>query len=355
MEELRDLLIEEIKKIKYFYIIFMKIINNKNKLRISVCFFFVFLLFNSCEGAKRDSNKEHIKIVKDSLKKEQERWSFFAVSHSSVINLGNNTSREEILKQFKDYKIEILDDNIKITRGNKNICTKSFHIKTKNILSYWNGKENVDIYRNIFNQVNIKLPDQINVVITGANPDDACEYPFGEIIQLEEIIFFVYNDYLVFFKKESQSTVNNNFNEYNSNFYALLSNTQPIALPIVYDDLDKFHWNEINYEFIENMNLFLRLPDTNNFIVAILLNDNGDDEIYRLITIKNDMIIDSKDIGYTIDNYPESDYREIVLFSIDKNFLITLFFKEINQDKLILKTTKKFKINDSGKFVEVNK
>ncbi|TWP31078.1 hypothetical protein ETU08_03465 [Apibacter muscae] len=137
------------------------------------------------------------------------------------------------------------------------------------------------------------------------------------------------------------------------NFYSLLNDTPSIILPINYSELDKFQWNENNYKLIENMDLFLRLPNYNDFKIAILLNDNGDDEIYKLITIKNNNIIDSKDIGYAIDNYPESNFRELVQFSIDKNFLITLFFKQLKQNKLILKKIKKYKINNSGKFEEI--
>jgi len=316
------------------------------------------LLFANCkENVKSENNKDfgdnlNTELVKDSSNKSVEEskeeisnnntfsnsWAFYKISESSISGTSKKT-KVEITNQFKNIKIEIDDKKIKVG----DICTYEYYKSNKTPVKYYESTKTAKLYESILSKNGIKLGNEITVY-QSLYPEKACEIPWDEVLIIDNTIVIVYDDYLVFFKK------GNNANE--GDCY---SKTKITNLPITKSIINGENvWNQLDCN-IANLETkdYLRLPDVKDVKVFIIGNFNFDDFTYTLVTIKNNIVVSKKDIGFAKDGGDGNTVSEFTEFEINKDYIFSLNTKAKKGEDFKNLNNEKFKIDDNGLIVIV--
>ncbi|KUJ60004.1 hypothetical protein AR687_20500 [Flavobacteriaceae bacterium CRH] len=333
-------------------------IKNKTMKRI-LSITILTLLFASCkENTNADNGKElidnsNLELVKDSsnqvVKENKEEvlseditsansWIFYKISENSISETQKKT-KNEVINQFKNIKIEINDKNVVI----KNVCTFEFYKSTMSPVKYYQSTKNAKFYESIFLENGLKIGKEISIY-QSLYPEKACQIPWIELLIIDNTLVIVYDDYLVFFKKENKVNQNDCF-----------SNTKITSLPITKSIIDGNNvWNELDCN-VANLKTrdYLRLPDVNGIRVFIIGNFNFDDFTYTLVTLKNNKVITKKDIGFTKEGDELNTVSEFTQFEINKDYVFSLNTKTKNGEDFKTLKTEKFKIDDNGLIVGV--
>ncbi|MCV9926933.1 hypothetical protein OIU83_04690 [Flavobacterium sp. LS1R49] len=320
---------------------------------------FLALLFASCKGnTKTDSDKNlgdqlNIKLVKDSsvvsVKENKEHelnndnavanyWAFYKISESSITGIPKKTE-SEIINKFKNIKIEIDEKNVKVG----NLCSFEYYKSNKTPVKYYESTKTAKLYESIFLKNGLKLGNSLSVY-QSLYPEKSCEIPWDELLVVDNTLVIVFDDYLVFFKKGNNIDQNDCY-----------SKTKITSLPITKNVINGNNiWNQLDCT-IANLDTkdYLRLPDIKDIKVFIIGNFNFDDFTYTLVTLKNNIVISKRDIGFVKEGDNGNTISEFTEFEINKNYVFNLDTKiKKGEDFKVLKE-EKFKIDENGLIVVV--
>ncbi|WP_456311783.1 hypothetical protein [Pseudomonas shirazensis] len=312
------------------------------------------LLFASCkENTNADNGKDliensNLELVKDSsnqvVKENNEEvlseditsansWIFYKISENSISET-QKTTKNEVMNQFKNIKIEINDKNVVI----KNVCKFEFYKSTMSPVKYYQSTKNAKFYESIFLENGLKIGKEISIY-QSLYPEKACQIPWIELLIIDNTLVIVSDDYLVFFKKVIAENLGDCF-----------SNTKITSLPITNSIIDGNNvWNELDCT-IANLKTkdYLRLPDINGIKVFIIGNFNFDDFTYTLVTLKNNKVITKKDIGFAKEGDDPNTVSEFTQFEISRDYIFSLNTKAKSSNDFKNLKTEKFKIDDNG-------
>ncbi|PBI85760.1 hypothetical protein BSF41_37370 [Flavobacterium sp. ACN2] len=324
-----------------------------NKMKKILSFAILTLLFVNCKGdskinaslgkdLKEDSIKRASKLEPSQDKELNDNslarnyWSFYKISENSISGTSKMT-KDEIVSQFKNVKIEIDEKKVKIGE----LCIYDYYKSNKTLTEYYESTKTAKLYEDIFVKNKIKFGNEITVY-QSLYPEKACEIPWDELIIADNIIIITFDDYLVFFKRQNGN--------YQDDCY---SKTKITNLPITNKIINGNDvWNQLycNIANLDNKD-YLRLPDIKDVKVFILANFNFDDFTYTLVTIKNDKIITKQDIGFAKDIDEPNTISEITEFEIDRDYVFVINTKSKSGEDLKIKNTERFKIDENGLIV----
>lgn len=267
-------------------------------------------------------------------------WSFYKISENPLVNL-NDMTREEIMNEFNKTKIEISKKIINVN----GYCTFEPYITKNTPLNYFSSKKTFDLYKNELSKSGIKLSDNITIY-QSLYPEKECKNPSAEYFETDNTLVFSYHGYLLFFKKGEKPFKDN------TDCY---SKTKITNLPITKNVINVTGaWGELACS-IANLDTkdYLRLPDISDVKVFIICNFNFDDYTYTLVTLKNNIVITKKDIGFAVSGEDGNTISEFTEFEIGKDFIFNLNTKTSNDG--VFKTIKqeKFKIDENGVLVGI--
>lgn len=310
----------------------------------------------SCKAEKKKTieEKKNNIVLEDSITNNLNRsqeygvWHFYDISDYPVIDL-EGIEREKLKKEIEKYTIKLNENHITIS----NFCSYIEYVNLREkSLSYFTNQDNLERYSNALSNKGIKFSDSINI-IRSTLPDDECDYPFGEIIKINDLLIVLYEGYLVFFSKEVPS--DNFISEYNK-----LSN---ISLPTNYDLIDSIEDSKfipipdkykyfLGLEYLSNYK-GLKLPIVNKDIKPILISayqESGEQNLYIYNLSEESKVLD-KLVLFSIEGETEQGNNiGNNTFNIDKNYKIKIT-RTLENDKKIIKY---YRINKNGKFEEIN-
>jgi len=302
-------------------------------MKLQYIYIIASFIFFSCKG-NSDLNKNEISIAKEqpvaitNVDPNTERFKFSTISQTPIVDV-KKESRDEIINRFKETDLLINVKNKTFRAGKE--CTFEYFEKKVTPIKYWYSQSTINTYKDELIKIGISLPEEFSVFMS-AIPNKECEYPTSEYIFIDGKIIFIYEGYLIVFGNDKAISKN-------------------VSLPLKQEDLDKFEWETDNS--LGNYNSRLLLEKYGDFNIILAKNDNTDDLFYTLFTKdKKGKTIDSLKVGYTEDGYPESNKRELIKFSINKNYFIILKrFNRIDY-KDILKNTEEYTITKNGTFLK---
>lgn len=265
-------------------------------------------------------------------------WTFYKISENSISGTSKMT-KDEILSQFKNVKIEIDEKKVKVGE----LCTYDYYKSNKTLTEYYESAKTAKLYEDIFLKNKIKIGKEITVY-QSLYPEKVCEIPWDELIIADNTIIITFDDYLIFFKNQNGNSQNDCY-----------SKTKVTNLPITTNIINGNNvWNQLDCNIASlDTKDYLRLPDIKDVKVFILANFNFDDFTYTLVTIKNNKVISKQDIGFAKDTDEPNTISEITEFEIDRDYVFVLNTKSKSGKDLKIKKTERFKIDDNGLIVAV--
>lgn len=181
--------------------------------KLSLVTFIGFIFLNCKEVSKKSQNiildnKQNTVIQENSnsdfLQKENrvinkvddKNWVYYNVSESSISGTSKK-GKSNIIEKFKNIKVEIDDKNLKVG----NFCSFEYYKVEKTPIKYYESAKTVKLYETIFSKNGLKLGNKITVY-QSLYPEKSCNTPWDEVLIIDNNLVIVYDDYLVFFKKE---------------------------------------------------------------------------------------------------------------------------------------------------------
>lgn len=318
-------------------------------------FAILILLFVNCKEDSKSNVSLGKNLKEDSIQKvakseqNQEKelsdsalvgdyWTFYKISENSISGTSKMT-KDEILSQFKNVKIEIDEKKVKVGE----LCAFDYYKSNKTLTEYYESAKTAKLYEDIFLKNKIKIGKEITVY-QSLYPEKICEIPWDELIIADNTIIITFDDYLIFFKNQNGNSQNDCY-----------SKTKVTNLPITTNIINGNNvWNQLDCNIASlDTKDYLRLPDIKDVKVFILANFNFDDFTYTLVTIKNNKVISKQDIGFAKDTDEPNTISEITEFEIDRDYVFVLNTKSKSGKDLKIKKTERFKIDDNGLIVAV--
>ena len=324
-------------------------------MRNILIYFICFLLFFSCKSEGKNNIEEKKNVVSaDSITirqnpiQENEIWYFYDISHYPVLDL-KGIEREKLKKEIKIYTIELKGNRIFVSNSCSNI--EYINLRKKS-LNYFTNQDNLERYSNVLSNEGIELLDSINI-IRSALPEEECNYPFGEIIKIDNFLIVLYEGYLVYFSKVKLP----------DNFTDAYNKLSSVSLPIDYDLIDsladiKFISIPAKFKYFFDLDYLsnykgVKLPKTDLNIRTVLISahqEGGEKNLYLYTLSQSGEIIDRL-ILFSIEGETKQGNNVGNTFNIDENYHIKITETSENNIKIV----KNYKINDSGKFIEIEK
>ncbi len=193
----------------------------KKIMKLIVLISFLLATFSCRENRTDQTQTEKIKTYnKDNKFEICGTWYFKAAGYYSDDGKSNITSTSE--KNGTNYikKIILRNDSIIIPEQ----CSGKIYIEKISIHNYYKSNSTCEIYRKSIKSIfNIDLPDSI-ISISNYFGDEnvGCEYPYAEILYIDEKIIVNVEGYLILFVKNPTS-----FNNINENIQVDCSGDNP--------------------------------------------------------------------------------------------------------------------------------
>lgn len=129
-------------------------------------------------------------------------WAFYKISSIDLFARHDSKTIQNLNDLYGKAKINA-DNNI-LTINNdllesSSVCSVEYRKKKETPLSYFYSKKTLTMYENVFKNDNISLAKDI-YILQSYDPDKTCPPPYDEIIESDDYLLLVVQDYLVFFK-----------------------------------------------------------------------------------------------------------------------------------------------------------
>ncbi|MCM0666439.1 hypothetical protein [Flavobacterium tyrosinilyticum] len=307
---------------------------------------FLVSFFISCkknEDLKETSvkKKNTIESVGSKENSQYKTWFFSSQNNNST---------------YKDIRISISADSIKVINGNKLICSGEILQKKSTFTEYFKSAKNGNLNREqLVKDYNFNFGNDIIEIsnIYGDLAEKGCLFPFNNMFIVDNHLFFYDKGYYCFIPNEDVSeTIDNDIK------------TTNIQLPYS----EKIDIKNVSYKEMEiskvkgledfscdgKMLRFIVLPEFKgvNFIMVPL--DCGDNP-YRffLLTIKDNSVVSNLYVEGELYDPENPENVELTNFSIDKNYIIQVKTIEQVKGKVKSETVINYKINESGKILKI--
>lgn len=109
----------------------------------------------------------------------------------------NSYPREDLYYLYKDVQIKIIGDTLEIP----NICSTKIHEIEQKSIVYWSSFETEKLYNTLFNEENLPVKEQLNI-ITALYADKICPEPFNELIMQDHLLIAIKEGYLIQFSDQ---------------------------------------------------------------------------------------------------------------------------------------------------------
>lgn len=129
-------------------------------------------------------------------------WVFYKVSSTDLFSRHDSKTIQNLNELYGKAKINADDNTLTINNDlleSSTVCSVRYRKKKETPLSYFYSKKTLAMYENVFKEDNISLAKNI-YILRSYDPDKTCPPPYDEMIESDDYLLLVVQDYLVFFK-----------------------------------------------------------------------------------------------------------------------------------------------------------
>lgn len=324
--------------------------------------FILIFIFASCKGnGKLNDNLGNKEFKDGSLNKTTKLKNIYAEDTIfcelvDVVRFFDKPIEQEDVDKFKKLDIKFTGDTIIIDRA------KAIFVKDEIDSKKYFGKGSLYVFFTDY------LLDKFNVNVKVKVPyielayEDAAKNPFSYYFLMnpavstqDHLFLYTANDYVLAFKKQTSKI----------NFRDTYNNLNKLSLPLKYSFefvLDEPNFINISKEYqklldLENFDNYsaIKLPQISKKLKPILLSaydDTGQSILYLYIFSEDYKFLDKLELYYS---YDVDSGNIVTLYDIDDKYNIKITKIEHKGDIERIIERKDYKINNSGKFVEVKK
>jgi hypothetical protein len=107
------------------------------------------------------------------------------------------------------------------------VCKIKYVTLNKSALSYFYSEKTVRMYKELFNSEGLLFPDNIKV-LTALDPDIACPAPYDELVEINNLLIFSDQDYVLFLKRDENNEKNTKVSIKSKNLNSYCKNDKEI-------------------------------------------------------------------------------------------------------------------------------
>lgn len=129
-------------------------------------------------------------------------WVFYKVSRTDLFSRHDSKTIQNLNELYGKAKINSNDNILTINNDlleSSTVCSVEYRKKKETPLFYFYSKKTLTMYENVFKNDNLSLAKDI-YILQPYDPDKTCPPPYDEIIESDDYLLLVVQDYLVFFK-----------------------------------------------------------------------------------------------------------------------------------------------------------
>ncbi len=255
--------------------------------------------------------------------------------------------------RYKNIKIYINDDSIKIIRKNQLQCMGAIVKEKLTYTDYFKSeKTGIEIKQKLVKEYDLNINDNVLAIMNsyGDISKKGCQFPFNEVFIVDNHLFFYDQGYKCFLlHKNSKSLITEKKINSLQNSDIILPYSKKI-------NLNDVKYNTININTIDGANNFscdgnqlryISLPSKNTINLILVPQDCGDFPYrFYLLTLINNKVISNLYVEgewFEPENYEE---KEIKSFEISVDFVIKVSTTNNKKDKKI----ENYIITDQGLF-----
>ncbi len=314
-----------------------------------ICIFFIISCNAGNDKKELNSNETSLsqEIILNNQQKEKEIWKFYKISENPIFE----TKKSDLLsinKKISNTNIVLSENKININNYCQNI--EYVDLKKKSF-EYFTNKDFLERYSKELLKQGIRIGDSINI-IRSVIPNEECEYPFGEILKIDDYLIVLYEGYLIYYIKEPLKNILHKSKE---ELIIKENEIETVKLPFSFYNYFKDEYSEKKYPSYNPTDKLINFLvekgyDAESYKCFIIKSDDkilylvieiqrGDSNYYVLLTSNDSKIIDFKEIGSIGDENP-------VTFKILQNLSINKYhdLNESNKPFEILKIDNNRKI-----------
>ncbi|WP_433810683.1 hypothetical protein [Flavobacterium johnsoniae] len=309
---------------------------------------FLVSFFISCkkkEDLKETSEKKKSTIESvDSKENSQYKTWFFSSQNK------NST--------YKDIKISLSNDSIKVINGSKLICSGEILQRKSTFTEYFKSAKNGDLNREqLAKDYNFNFGNDIVEIsnIYGDLADKGCLFPFNNIFIVDNHLFFYDKGYYCFIPNEEHKNVSE----------AIDNDIKTTNIQLPYSekiDIKNVSYKEMEITKVKGLEdfscdgkilRFIVLPEFKGVNVIMVPLDCGDNP-YRffLLTIKDNSVVSNIYVEGELYDPENPENVELTNFGIDKNYIIQVKTIDQVKGKVKSETVINYKINELGKILK---
>ena len=305
--------------------------------------FFISCKKNETLNETSEKKKSTIESLGNKENSQYKTWFFSSQNNNST---------------YKDIRISISKDSIKITNGDKLICSGEILQRKSTFAEYFKSEKNGNLNKEqLVKDYNFNFGNDIIEIanIYGDLADKGCLFPFNNMFIVDNHLFFYDKGYYCFIPNEGRKNVSETID--------IDIKTTNIQLPYS----EKIDFKNVSYKEMEISKVkgledfscngktlrFIVLPEFKsvNFIMVPL--DCGDNP-YRffMLTIKDNIVVSNLYVEGELYDPENPKNVELTNFSIDKNYIIQVKTIEQVKGKVKSETVINYKINELGKILK---
>jgi hypothetical protein len=127
---------------------------------------------------------------------------FYKVSSTDLFTNHDSNTIRNLNELYGKVKINADDNTLTINNDlleSSTVCSVKYKKKKETPLSYFYSKKTLAMYENIFKNDRIPLSKDI-CILRAYEPEKNCPLPYDEIIESDDYLLLVAQDYLIFFR-----------------------------------------------------------------------------------------------------------------------------------------------------------
>jgi hypothetical protein len=260
---------------------------------------------------------------------------------------------------YKDIRISLSDDSIRVINGNKLICSGEILQRKSTFADYFKSVKNGDLNREqLVKDYNYNFGNDITEItnVYGDLSDKGCLFPFSNMFIVDNYLFFYDKGYYCFIPNEDQKPISETIdNDIKKTSIQLPYNEKINIKNVSYKEMEISKIKGLENFSCDGKSLrFIVLPEFKSVSLIMVPLDCGDNP-YRffLLTIKDNSVVSNLYVEGELYDPENVENVELTNFSIDKDYIIKVKTQEKVKGEIKSEIIANYKINELGKMVKL--
>lgn len=141
---------------------------------------------------------------------DRKSWIFSRVSNINLFEKNDRAMRLQLNKLYGGVSVNTNGDVLTVNNSileSGTVCTIKYITLNKSALSYFYSDKTVSMYKELFKSEGLLFPNNIKV-LTALDPDIACPAPYDELVEINNLLIFSDQDYVLFLKRDENNEKN---------------------------------------------------------------------------------------------------------------------------------------------------